>query len=333
MSARPKVSVVISTYQRAADLPGLIAALERQTYPLEDVEVVVVDNGSTDGSFEMLNGLVESSPLCLRPVRLEVNDGSSGGRNAGWRAASGEVVAFTDDDCLPDPDWLKAGLAVMEDDVVLVQGRTVPQRKVRALERSAGSERLDGLYPTCNVFYRRDALEATGGFDRTDGTRLGFRLGSFGSGYGFGEDTLLAWRVARGSKVAYAPDAVVRHAVMRPSLREYVVRYWIVSGFPALVREVPELRELLLRGRYFLGYRRLPLYATVAAALFTMRWPIRWIAALTTLWWVLARGREVRRRGGSRRRRAVAVPVEMAVDVVTAAALVKGSVRSRRLVI
>lgn len=329
MTERPHVSVVVSTYQRAADLPGLVAALEAQTYPLDDVEVVIVDNGSTDGTDEVLSRLTASSPLDIHPVSLELNDGSSGGRNAGWRAASGEIIAFTDDDCLPEPDWLKEGLQAMEEGVVLVQGRTEPQRKVRALERGAGSARMDGLYPTCNVFYRRDVLESTGGFDRADGVKLGFRSGSFGSGYGFGEDTMLAWRVARSGRVAYAPDAVVRHAVTRPALREYVVRNWIVGSFPALVREVPELRDLLLRRKVFLGYRRLPLYATIAALI----GPFRWIAAGTTLWWIVARARDARRRGGSRSSQVAAVPVEMAVDAVSAVALVRGGIRARSLVI
>lgn len=329
MTQQLAVSVVVSTYQRAADLPGLIASLEAQTYPLEDIEVVVVDNGSTDGTSEVLTQLAAASNLRLRHVRLEENDGSSGGRNAGWRAAVGAIVAFTDDDCLPEPDWLKAGLTAMEDDVVLVQGRTEPQRKVRALERSAGSARMDGLYPTCNVFYRRDVLERTGGFDRQDGARIGFRSGSFGSGYGFGEDTMLAWRVARVGRAVYAPDAVVRHAVVRPDLREYVRRYWIVGSFPALVREVPELRDLLLKRRVFLGYRRLPLYATLVALLT----PFRWVGVLTTLWWIATRTREVRRAGGRTRRQLAAVPIEMAVDVVTAVALGRGSVKARSLVI
>lgn len=321
--------MVVSTYQRAADLPGLIAALQAQTFPLDAFEVVIVDNGSTDGTAEVIERLAERSSLRIRPIRLDVNDGSSGGRNAGWRAARGEVIAFTDDDCLPEPDWLKAGVQALEDGVVLVQGRTEPQRKVRALERGAGSARMDGLYPTCNVFYRRDVLDETGGFDRSDGVKLGFRPGSFGSGYGFGEDTMLAWRVARRGKAVYAPDAVVRHAVTRPRLREYIVRNWIVGSFPALVREVPELRDLLLRRKVFLGYRRLPLYATIAALIS----PFRWIAAASTLWWIVARAREIRRRGGARSSQVAAVPVEMAVDVVSAVALARGDVRARTLVI
>lgn len=329
MSDRPKVSVLVSTYQRAAELPKLVAALEQQTFPREDMEVVFVDNGSTDETSALLTRLANASPLRLRHIRLDRNDGSSGGRNAGWKIARGELIAFTDDDCLPEPDWLKEGVAAMDEDVVLVQGRTMPQRKVRALERSAGSARNDGLYPTCNIIYRREALEESGGFDRDDGARLGFKPGSFGSGYGFGEDTLLAWRVSRGRKVAFANDAVVRHGVVRPPIREYVLRNWVVGGFPALIRQVPELRGTLLRTKAFLGYRRLPLYATAAAGGFGLRS----IVIASAAWWVTARSLDARRRGGPPRRKVASVPIEMAVDVVSAAALAWGSLRARTIVL
>src|SRR5581483_11530323 len=95
----------------------------------------------------------------------------------------------------------------------LVNGRTVPARPLLPLERSMGSG-LEGLYPTCNVLYRRDAFERAGRFDRAAARRWGFRPDRRSKGVGFGEDTLLAWRLIReGGTVAYADDAIVEHAV------------------------------------------------------------------------------------------------------------------------
>lgn len=327
----PLVSVVISTFQRRDALAGLLAALQAQTYPADRLEVVVVDNGAMDGTSAELGRLAEVSPLRVVGVRLEDNAGSSGGRNAGWRAASGEIVAFTDDDCLPDPGWIRAGVdALASAGAAVVQGRTVPARKVRALERSAGSGVEDGLYPTCNVFYAREVLERLGGFDLGDARRLGIRRGSFGDGYGFGEDTLLGARaVASGARAVFAPDAVVRHAVVRPPVGEYLGRQRIVGAFPALVREAPYLRRTLLVRNLLLGTRRLPLYAVVVGVVLGSRRAARAGAA----WWLLARTLDAVRRGGPRRRLAAAVPVEMAVDVLSAAELVRGSVRARTLVL
>lgn len=321
-------SVVVSTFRRADMLPDLIRGLEAQTCPADRFEVVVVDNGSPDATSDVLADLAARSTLTLRGVRLDENVGSSGGRNAGWRAARGEVIAFTDDDCVPEPEWLERGLAAMAD-ADLVQGATRPARRIGALERSVQHATYSGLFPTCNVFYRRDTLERLGGFDVADGVRLGFKPDAYGRTYGFGEDTLFAWRVARGGRVVFAPDAVVRHAVMRPRVREMILREWATSGFPALIREVPELRATLLRHRVFLGTRRIPLYATIGAA--ATRSP--WLSAAAAAWWVAARARDMLRRPGPRSRRAAAVAVELGVDAVTAAALVWGSIRTRTVVL
>jgi glycosyltransferase involved in cell wall biosynthesis len=322
-------SVVVSTYQRAALLPEFVSAIERQTLPADRFELVVVNNGSSDGTSDVLADLARSTSVQLRVVELAENQGSSGGRNAGWRAARGAVIAFTDDDCLPEPGWLAAGLAAM-DDADLVQGATRPVRRIGALERSVQHATFSGLFPTCNVFYRRTTLDELGGFDVRDGVRLGFKPDAFGRTYGFGEDTLFAWRVARGGRVTFAPEAVVRHAVLRPKVSEMILREWATSGFPALIREVPELRKTLLRHRVFLGTRRIPLYMLIVGGAAT-REPFVIVALLGL--WVSARAREMLGRPGSIGRRIGAVAVELGVDVVTAGALVWGSARTRTLVL
>src|SRR5687768_10205396 len=98
MSEPPAISVVVSSFQRAAKLERLLRALEAQDIAVP-FEVVIVDNGSTDDTWETLQRWRDTTPLVLRPVRIEVNRGPSGGRNAGWREARGALVAFTDDDC------------------------------------------------------------------------------------------------------------------------------------------------------------------------------------------------------------------------------------------
>jgi hypothetical protein len=148
---------------------------------------------------------------------------------------------------------------------------------------------------------------------------------------GFGEDTLLAWRVRRDGTAAYAPDALVEHAVFRTSVGEALSRAWMAVAFPALVREVPELRRsVLFRHRVVLGQRsRVPVYA-LAAGLVGRR---RGVVAGAALWWVAGVLREVRRQPASRAARLAGVPVVMATDAVVAAALVTGSVRARTVVV
>ncbi|MFP5220097.1 MAG: glycosyltransferase family 2 protein, partial [Actinomycetes bacterium] len=121
------VAVAVSTYRRPELLSRLLAALEAQSVPLEQVEVVVVDDASGDATWGVLQHAVEHSPLRLTALRQPVNGGPAAGRERAWRATTAPVIAFTDDDCRPVPQWLAEGLAAMTaHDPAVVVGRTVP---------------------------------------------------------------------------------------------------------------------------------------------------------------------------------------------------------------
>jgi hypothetical protein len=186
----------------------------------------------------------------------------------------------------------------------------------------------DGLYATCNVAYRRDAYDRAGGFDLDAAARLRFRLGPRAKGLGFGEDTILGWQVRRTGSAAYAEDAVVRHHVFPADVHETVSRSLQIAAFPALIREVPELRTALLAQRVFLARERAPLYA--AAALFVVRQ--RRAAAVAAALWVMARWRALAWEP-SRKRRVVAVATTCSVDVIESASLLLGSAAAKTLVL
>lgn len=97
------VSIIIPTYNRLPRLKQVIAAVEQQTYPLDEVEVIVVSDGSTDGTHEYLSTL--RTPLKLRFV-AQANAGPAAARNNGIRNASGDYVLFIDDDVVPSPQLL-----------------------------------------------------------------------------------------------------------------------------------------------------------------------------------------------------------------------------------
>jgi glycosyltransferase involved in cell wall biosynthesis len=290
---------------------------------LADHEVIIVDDGSMDGAPQE----AEADARAGRAVRLlhSAGHGAVAARRIGVAAAQAPILAFTDSDCVPEPGWLAAGVAAVEGGFDLAQGATYPTRTPVWPERSMYVVAEDGLYATCNIFYRRDAFEAAGGFDPAAGERLGFRHGSLLRGTGFGEDTLLGWRVRRAGRTAFVPEAVVRHHVFDTNLSESFRRAWIAGAFPALVREVPELRQTLLRRTYFLGERsRLPLYVAAAAALAGHRR----IAIAGVGGWALARARTVFRREPTWRRRAKVLPADLALDAVMAVALATGTLRA-----
>jgi glycosyltransferase involved in cell wall biosynthesis len=320
------VSVIVPVRDRRDMLGELLAGLDTQTY--RDFEVVVVDDGSHDGSDE----LARASVVAGRPVIVLDNGGQGAlaARRVGVEHSGGSILAFTDSDCVPEPAWLEHAVAAMEDGAQAVNGFTRPMRPLKPLERSMASG-LEGLYPTCNMFYRRSLYERLGGFDPTAGSRWRFRLTDNARGTGFGEDTLLGWQAIRaGADVRYVPEAVVEHQVFPPDWGEFLSRLLQIAAFPAMTKEVPELRATLMRGGVFLGnYSRLPVYATVAA------WVVRrrGLAVLALGWWVARRLRELRASPYPAVDLLPRLPLEMAVDVGTAAALVAGSVRTGSLVL
>lgn len=323
LSGSARVSVIVPTRNRRALLRELLEALAKQSFG--DFEAIVVDDGSTDGSAdEVLTAAAEGVP-----VRLVhgTGHGAVAARLAGVEMARGEYLAFTDDDCVPHEHWLEAGVAALDAGADVVQGVTRPHGPVRPLDRTIWVERHDGLYNTCNVFYRRAAYDGAGGFQPNAGTTLRFRPGRRAKGLGFGEDALLGWRVRRAGAAAFAPDAVVEHHVFPPDVGDALRRAWMSGAFPALVGEIPELRDTALAHRFFLGTTRVPLYAAIALVLAGRRG-----AAVTCLGlWAAAHARSMR--WVSMRRRAAALPGELAIDATLAAALVTGSVRARRLVL
>ncbi|MDX2176874.1 MAG: glycosyltransferase [Candidatus Sumerlaeia bacterium] len=201
----PPVSVVVPFHNRVADVPRCLEAVLREARAIPGAEVVVVDNGSTDGTREAL-AAVESARLvdCARR-------GPAAARNAGIRGARGELVAFTDSDCVPDPGWLAALVAPFADpDVRAVGGRIDTLRTESGVAWYVATRRLldnevffgardpfPPFFATANAAYRRADLERVGGFDEELWTP---------------EDADLCWRVMEGGgRMVYVPEAVVKH--------------------------------------------------------------------------------------------------------------------------
>jgi GT2 family glycosyltransferase len=199
-----EVAVVIATRNRARHLAELLAALRGQT--LAPAEVVIVDDASDDGTAKLLSAQSADRGLRLRVIRRAEPAGPATARDQGWRATGAELIAFTDDDCIPDRDWLAAGVARWEHAPgTFVQGRTQPPpgERIGPFSRTIEVRGLDLGFNACNIFYPRQLLERIDGFDTE----------SFGREPG-GEDADLAWRaIEAGVEPAFAADALVHHAV------------------------------------------------------------------------------------------------------------------------
>jgi glycosyltransferase involved in cell wall biosynthesis len=105
-------SIIITTYDRRSALLETLAALDRQTTPPDHYEIVVVDNGSTDGTYEALQALALACPMIT--VRVDTNRGISGGRNVAIRLAKGEALILLSDDVVVPEDFVARHLAALQ---------------------------------------------------------------------------------------------------------------------------------------------------------------------------------------------------------------------------
>jgi len=207
----PPVSVVVCTHNGQSTLTECLARLTTLTYP--DFEVIVVSDGSSDASAEIAKS---------HGVRLveTAHRGLSHARNVGIANASGEIVAFLDDDAYPDHDWLYyiaaslrangyAGvggpnIAPDDDGLVAECVAAAPGGPIHVLISDREAEHLPG----CNMAFRKSALEEIGGFDER------FRVA--------GDDVDVCWRLQEsGRTLGFSAGAVVMHR-RRDSLRRYL---------------------------------------------------------------------------------------------------------------
>lgn len=315
--SEPAVSVVVPAYNAAATLPATLEALAVQDLA-EPYEVIVVDNGSDDRTGEV----AAQAPGPVSVIRKPPGRAGSA-RNRGAEAARAPAVAFTDADCRPTPGWLREGLAALRD-ADLVQGavRPDPRDPLGPFDRTVWVVGPAGLYETANLFCDRELLRRIGGFE----DRIPARLSA-----PFGEDAWLGARAARaGARTAFCEQALVHHAVFPRGPHGYVAERLRSRHFPALVAEIPELRDQLLVGRLFLSRRSTALDAAVCGlgVAIASRSALPLLAAVPYAW---IAGRRAARWG--RRQGPLVAGVDLAADAVSLGALAWGSLRARSLVL
>lgn len=303
------VSVAVPVRNATRTLPSCLAALAR--LDPAPAEIILVDNGSTDGSLPLLRAFARDRAAERAQVLEEPRRGAAATRNAAIRVAKGEVIAFTDADCAPDPSWLRHLTGpFVEPAVGAVAGRVVAAPAASTLElfsalytfqlpdRPSRRRRWtpwEGGYPTANFAVRRALAQELQGFDESVGI--------------YGEDYDLCARLyARGAEIAYAPEARVAHyhRTTLPGLLRQAFGFG--RSHPYLLRRHAACGLWVDLPRHSLLWSRCPVRAWVDLAsadkkvlaivlLGALYGPVLLLLPLYTVWLAVAAGQRARRVG------------------------------------
>lgn len=218
-----KLSVIVATYNRKDELKDLLESFSRQTLPPEHYEVIIVDDGSTDGTDLLIKELKLSLPFPIH-YYYQPNQGPGRARTVGMQKATGDIFIFVDSDCIVPPHYLENVRVVFE---------------TTQTDAFGGPDRTEKNFSPWDkaVNYTMTSFLTTGGIRGSSGRKLaryyprsfnmGLRrsvyekIGGFGSLYHYGEDIEFSHRIlTSGAKVAFVEDAFVYHR-RRASIGEF----------------------------------------------------------------------------------------------------------------
>lgn len=216
----PIISVIVPIFNSSKTIKQLLMSLMNQSYTKDNYEIIIVDDGSTDETMEIVMTVVKknSQPI-IKIISLEHNYGPATARNRGIMNAGGEIIAFTDADAIPEKDWLKELIEAFDDENVGgVRGEILTNDYLLFPLRLAP---IGNGYKTCNIAYKREILNKVGLFDEK------FR-------HPFGEDGDIAHRILnKGFKIKDSPKAIVFHPIKKLNLRQ-VVRMAMLRRYDVL---------------------------------------------------------------------------------------------------
>lgn len=193
-----KISIVIPTFNRKRLLEKCLHSLINQDYSESDFEIIICDDGSTDTTEAMVAEAIKSNKKYTIKYLKQSNQGPAVARNMGIDSSKGKVIAFTDDDCQPDRNWLKQiEASFQKGDIVGVGGVTysISQEITPFTHQIENSERWS--FPTCNVAYKRDIL---------------IKVGKFDPAFPFtNEDAYISWKMENAGEVVHNSKMKVLH--------------------------------------------------------------------------------------------------------------------------
>jgi len=248
MKTFPKTSIVITVKNEARNINRLLDSIFSLDYP--EYEVILVDGGSTDGTFEIINSISRQDVKVMQAV----NSTPAEGRNKGLEVAEGEIIAFTDGDCIVRRDWLKNAVKIFlerKENIGCIGGPIFPYSGLPKLSYmilnslanpliNASSptfsqnktEKYVNYVPASNAIFLKEAIEKVGGFSPD---------------LRFCEDVDLCYKIRKaGYKILFSPNVAVEHNWKVSSFRSllnYMVKYG--AGRAISIRKKPYLFSIL----------------------------------------------------------------------------------------
>ena len=274
-----RISVVVPTYRRPDLLERCLAALVEQDFPRDGYEVIVCDDGPDAATRQMVERWSEraaGAPL-VRYVPVRDTQGPAGARNRGWEIGRGEVIAFTDDDTIPRPGWLRAGWTAMRPGVAAATGRVIvplpltepPTDYQRDIARMEQAE-----FVTANAFVRREELARVGGFDER-----------FTAAWR--EDSDLHFKLLEtGGTLVKAPEAIVEHPVRDSAWGSGIGNHRKIAFDALLYKKHPKLYRERIRRTPPWNYYGIVLALLVLVVGIVLRNTALWLGAFAA-WAVL----------------------------------------------
>lgn len=245
---RTKIDIIIPTYNRPDDLKRCLESLSVQTFPKSDFNVIVVDDGSPQDLKSIIDAF--SDKLNITYIKKKKQEGPASARNEGLKQANASIIAFTDDHCVLDKNWLSEIYKgfTKNPDISCVKGKTLaldPNDFAKLCEvHIYGSKKS---HATNNIAYRKEVFKNLGGFD----TRFKDAAG---------EDVDLKWRFLKaGYKRLYLEDMIVYHP-HEDSIKAFRRKgYRTGNGRAVFLKKYIFKRPLLAIGGFIYDIRYFPL--------------------------------------------------------------------------
>lgn len=240
----PEITVVIPTCLRPDLLMNCLDALSQQQLSHEHFEIIVVDDANDEATAETVAEFVRTTGIETRYLAQSHRQGMAAARNRGWRAARGRIIAFTEDDCLPQTDWLSNALAVFKRGAQVISGQVripVANRAAQQNRKTVFADSMD--FGTTNCFCLRSILQRVGGFEEQ--FDIAWR-----------EDSDLQFKLLQiGIPISKCPDVRIIHPIQQStwwdSLKEERKQSYdalLYKRHPELFKErIPTYRSLIVQ--------------------------------------------------------------------------------------